>query len=283
LTTTEVLTALVDGVTVSCRMHAANGVNPTLAVDGTAAKAIQSIQGTAISPGALFAGGIYRFTYYQVGDVWVCHGGPGLGTKYIGEVFDYAGSSAPALSLLCDGSLKSRTTYAALFSVIGTTYGAGDGSTTFAVPDARGRVIAGVDGGANRLTNQTNGVAGTLAAAGGEERHQITAAELASHGHANTLAVVAGGAHGHATKMGGVSSGSDFVNPNGGLAMTNSGGLADEGANTGSAGTTPGTQIAGAADHTHALSGGISNAGSDTPHNNIQPTLVLNKCIYAGA
>lgn len=56
----------------------------------------------------------------------------------------FAGASAPGGWLLCDGSAVSRATYAALFAVIGTTYGAGNGSTTFNVPDLRGRAIYGV-------------------------------------------------------------------------------------------------------------------------------------------
>jgi microcystin-dependent protein len=54
--------------------------------------------------------------------------------------------------LACDGSAVSRTTYASLFSAIGTTYGAGDGSTTFNVPDLQGRVLASVEGTTGRLT-----------------------------------------------------------------------------------------------------------------------------------
>lgn len=54
--------------------------------------------------------------------------------------------TAPTGWLLCNGDAVSRTTYAALFAVIGTTFGTGDGSTTFNVPDFRGRVPAGVDG-----------------------------------------------------------------------------------------------------------------------------------------
>lgn len=61
--------------------------------------------------------------------------------NFRGMVFAYAGSSAPTGFLLCDGSAVSRTTYADLFALIGTTYGAGDGSTTFNIPDLRGSVI----------------------------------------------------------------------------------------------------------------------------------------------
>lgn len=62
-----------------------------------------------------------------------------------GSVFYFAASSAPTGYLICNGSAISRTTYAALFAVIGTTFGAGDGSTTFALPDLRGEFIRGWD------------------------------------------------------------------------------------------------------------------------------------------
>lgn len=65
----------------------------------------------------------------------------------IGEVIAYAGSSAPSGFLICDGSAVSRTTYATLFSVIGTTFGTGDGSTTFNLPNLKGRTIVGYNSG----------------------------------------------------------------------------------------------------------------------------------------
>lgn len=67
-----------------------------------------------------------------------------------GTVFTYAGTTAPNGWLLCDGTLVSRTLYAALFGVISTSNGSGDGSTTFALPDYRGRFLRGVDGTASR-------------------------------------------------------------------------------------------------------------------------------------
>lgn len=63
----------------------------------------------------------------------------------IGAVVPYAGSTAPTGWLLCYGQAVSRSTYATLFGIISTTYGTGDGSTTFNVPDLRGRVVAGLD------------------------------------------------------------------------------------------------------------------------------------------
>jgi microcystin-dependent protein len=118
-----------------------------------------------------------------------------------GTVVAFAGSTAPSGWLLCDGGSTGvlRTTYSALFAVIGTTYGAGDGSTTFNVPDLRGRVAAGKDnmGGtvANRMTVGISGITGTgLGQVGGSESlhgHNHTQSahnhSQTNHTHANTL------------------------------------------------------------------------------------------------
>lgn len=120
-----------------------------------------------------------------------------------GSVISYAGSSAPTGWLLCSGQTVSRTEYSALFAAIGTTYGAGDGSTTFALPDMRGRTVAGVDdmGGfaASRLTSANSGITGTsLGAAGGTEAVTLTSSQsgIPAHSHANT-ASFAGNSHNH--------------------------------------------------------------------------------------
>jgi microcystin-dependent protein len=118
-----------------------------------------------------------------------------------GAVMPYAGTSTPGGWQLCYGQAISRTTYAALFAVIGTTYGAGDGSTTFNVPDLRGRVVAGQDdmGGAsaNRLTGQSGGVNGdTLGATGGAETHTLTIAQIPAHTHDVTAYAATAGSTG---------------------------------------------------------------------------------------
>lgn len=102
-----------------------------------------------------------------------------------GIVVPFAGSTAPSGWLLCYGQAVSRTTYANLYAAIGITFGAGDGSTTFNLPDLRGRVVAGVDamGGsaASRLTNSANGGSnGALGNVGGEQAHTLTSGEQAS-------------------------------------------------------------------------------------------------------
>lgn len=83
-----------------------------------------------------------------------------------GAILAYAAATAPTGYLLCNGAAVSRTTYAALFTAISTTYGTGDGSTTFNVPDLRGRFPLGVDGAAARITSND-----TLGASSGTEDH----------------------------------------------------------------------------------------------------------------
>lgn len=112
-----------------------------------------------------------------------------VGAVPVGSVTAFAGSSAPSGWLLCYGQAVSRTSYASLFITIGTTYGSGDGSTTFNLPDLRGRVPAGVDnmGGsaASRLTNTVLTASNTLGATGGTQTHTLTAAQsgIPAHTH----------------------------------------------------------------------------------------------------
>ena len=94
----------------------------------------------------------------------------------IGSGCDYYGTTAPNGYLFADGSAISRTNYAELFAIIGTTYGAGDGSTTFNLPDKRERVSVMYKQGS---TNGTTGATlGTLGAKGGEFKHTLIKAEL---------------------------------------------------------------------------------------------------------
>lgn len=109
------------------------------------------------------------------------------GAVPIGVVNPFAGATAPSGWLLCFGQTVSRSQYSGLFNVINTTYGAGDGSTTFALPDMRGRAVAGKDdmGGtaASRLTNTVLNASNTLGATGGTQTHTLTTAQMPTHTH----------------------------------------------------------------------------------------------------
>lgn len=101
----------------------------------------------------------------------------------IGTLAGFAGTSAPARWVLCDGRTVSRTTYASLFAVVGTTYNTGgEAGADFRLPDLRGRTIAGPDnmsalhGSANRLTSN-----GVLGASGGSETTAITYVNLPTY------------------------------------------------------------------------------------------------------
>jgi microcystin-dependent protein len=109
----------------------------------------------------------------------------GYDGNLVGTIIAWPSVTPPTGYLLCDGSAQSRTTYAQLFSVVGTSFGAGDGATTFNLPDLRSKMIIGVGQGTS-LTNRT------LAMTGGEETHVLSLAELAAHAHN-------GGNHQHLT------------------------------------------------------------------------------------
>lgn len=180
-----------------------------------------------------------------------------------GTVLPFAGPVAPAGFLLCHGQAVSRADYAALFAAIGTTHGAGNGSTTFNVPDLRGRVPAGKDdmGGAaaGRLTAAGSGVAGaTLGAAGGAETHTLTAAQMPAHAHAISDPGHRHGADGIAL-FATISSGdAAWVTINGGSTY----------------------QLYYRGQSSLAATGiTVQSAGSGSAHNNAQPTITLNYVI----
>jgi len=167
----------------------------------------------------------------------------------IGTILPFSGPSGqvPSNALLCHGQAISRTSYSELFAVIGTTYGSGDGSATFNVPDLRGRSILGLDnmGGsdANRIDSSvtpnrsSDTWAEDLGGNAGEDQHTLTEAEMPSHIH-STLLGQEGGA-----------SGSGSYDPP----------------------TYPPTDVSVDTDST----------GGDQPHNNVQPSMAMNWIIIA--
>lgn len=175
-------------------------------------------------------------------------GGGGGGANVVGEIKMFAGASAPLEWLICNGSAISRTTYSDLFSIIGTTYGSGDGSTTFNIPNFVNRVGIGAAG------------LYPLASTGGADSTTLTAANMPAHTH--SFSATTSGTNT-------VGSGTTTIQP--GVAGGEGGGPSpvDVSNNT-------------SVSHTHSVSGTTGSAGSGTSFTNLPPYLAVNYIIYTG-
>jgi microcystin-dependent protein len=196
---------------------------------------------------------------------------PFIMPNFIGIVFEDPSPTLAPGFIYAAGQLLNRNTYAALFAKYGTLYGAGDGSTTFGVPDDRGRVVAGQDDmlgtSANRLTGQAGGVDGdVLGATGGAETHALTGAQTGPHTHTGT------------TNNGGVDHNHGGIpNISGTVAIDFGGQTQASPPNFGNIlNTTGASQFL----HTHGFT--TDSAGGGAAHNNVQPTIIRNKVIYTG-
>ena len=110
-----------------------------------------------------------------------------------GMIMPFAGTVIPFGWLLCDGTEISRTDYADLFNAIGETYGYGDGTNTFVLPDFRGRFLLGLDNMGGSSANTTNNEnADILGGYGGEENHTLTIDEMPEHTHSVGQGVTSG-------------------------------------------------------------------------------------------
>jgi len=161
----------------------ATALTQSVSADGQTALTgvLKQTSGSAAAPSVTFqSDATTGFYLAAAGQIGISCSGVNVGTITskgpvgiipIGTVWDFAGSSVPAGWYLCYGQAISRTTYSALFAVIQTTYGSGDGVSTFNLPDCRGRTSFGVDnmGGsaANRLTSTYYGTAANVLGAGG--------------------------------------------------------------------------------------------------------------------
>jgi microcystin-dependent protein len=99
-----------------------------------------------------------------------------MAQPYVGEIRIFAGNFAPAGWMFCEGQLLPISEYETLFNLIGTTYG-GDGQSTFALPDLRGRIPL------HQGTDQGTGTTFTLAEQGGVETVTLTVSQIPSHSH----------------------------------------------------------------------------------------------------
>ncbi|MCC6779762.1 MAG: tail fiber protein [Hyphomicrobiales bacterium] len=184
--------ANMNGAMIAFTPHATCGSPVTLNVDGLGAKPLRLASGAAndLPAGTLVQGTPYVATYYNAAGEWILQGLASNPYNIpLGGMLEFTGTTAPNGSFVLPfGQAISRTTYAAYFAMVGTTYGAGDGSTTFNVIDKRGRVSAGKDdmGGsaASRLTASFFGTsAAVLGAIGGAESQTLTIAQMPSHQH----------------------------------------------------------------------------------------------------
>lgn len=213
-----------------------------------------------------------------------------------GTVVAYAGTTLPASGwLLCDGQAVSRSTYSALFTAVGTKYGAGNGVTTFNVPNLLGRVLVGVDASS---TVVTSGGANALAKVSGTENEILSLAQIPSHGHTITdgagshthttdaqgthshggATVAGGGAHTHTLPFTGSASygggGSPMTSSSNGVVMlTGSGGSAHNHGISADGNHAHNVYAAGAHNHT------VNANGGGGAHNNMQPYMALNYII----
>jgi microcystin-dependent protein len=181
-------------------------------------------------------------------------GAPGTGLT-VGAVCDFPKAPVPAGWLICDGSIYNIVDYPTLAAYLGTTFG-GNGTTTFGVPNYKGCVRVPQDAAQTEFD--------TIGEKGGEKKHILTIAELATHNHADTLAAPA-----HTHSIAHVHGGVTTSATSGGLAAPPLGSQMPAG-NTGPA--SPATS--GGASAT-ALSGAVSNNGSSAGHNNLQPYVVV--------
>ena len=159
-----------------------------------------------------------------------------------GFILPFGGGTAPSGWLECDGAAVSRSTYSDLFAIIGTIYGAGDGSTTFNVPDLQGRVIMSQGGSTvNRTPADLENIGDTF----GSQTHSLQVSELPSHNHTATTT----------------------YNPVNGSSRND---------NTNSAINATGRRTRFGAINFKTT---ISNTGGNEGHNNIQPSIVINYLI----
>lgn len=166
-----------------------------------------------------------------------------------GTMLDYAGITVPPGFLAADGSAVSRSTYADLFAAIGTAWGAGDGTTTFNLPDASGR--ASIGSGTYNDSGTGGSVTRSLGQTLGASVHTLTVPQLASHTHIQNP-------HSHVFSIPG-SIGAGLGSGPYNLVES----------------TYPLTQAL-ATNNTTATN---QNAGGSEPHNNMQPSMVINKII----
>lgn len=178
--------AHLDGAMIAFVPHVTSGENPTLNVDGTGAKPLRGQSGTALPYAGLKAGTPYVVFYNDANSEFVLHSYFITGDIPIGGGCDYWGSATPSDDYVFPyGQAISRADHPVCFARLGTTYGSGDGVTTFNLPDKRGRVSAGLDnmGGTSADRLNPSMTSGILGATGGAQNATLTTAQMPAHSH----------------------------------------------------------------------------------------------------
>lgn len=166
-----------------------NGANPTLNVDGLGAFPLVMANAVPVPAGSMVATAIYSATFYKSFNEFRLHAIYANAFNVpLGGLMDYICPVVPNSNFVFPiGQAISRTAFATLFAAIGTTYGAGDGTTTFNVPDLTGRTTAMKEAAGTRLTTAGSGVdGGTLGAVGGGQNSTLVTGNLPPYTPAGT-------------------------------------------------------------------------------------------------
>jgi|UPI00034679AD microcystin-dependent protein len=172
----------------------------TLNIDGRGARPWRRRHDLEFGPGDIVPFQVHQVVWSPFANIFVSRS-PTLTPPGKYDVFAVP-EAIPSGWVECDGRAISRTAYAALFSVIGTTFGVGDGSTTFNVPDANGRAIFGRDNGKARLTG-AGGLGGSVGSVGGSETVALNETQMPSHSHGGSTGSAGSHDHGGGTGQSG--------------------------------------------------------------------------------
>lgn len=192
----------VNGFRFSYRAHQANTASAIVSVNGLPTKPLRRRSGVALAPAEIDNGAPLTCVYVQATDEVLIVAGqaPALGTSAdvyarlvrTGTIMAWPTGTVPAGWLECNGAAVSRTTYAELYGAIGTSYGVGDGSSTFNLPDYRGQFLRGWANGQSTdpdRASRTDRGDGTT----GDNVGTKQTGQTASHTHGSTLSVSTSG------------------------------------------------------------------------------------------